>query len=126
MDKKERFNVIKDPFVVEKILIDNYSHLAKWYRVESWEFDRYCLSVNFTLSSLDEKEFGRMYIVLNYNISDIKNFIQKTLRVTGYHYDELNKCLIYVSAFKEEICSNISYYLSQYSRDYKIEQLLDS
>lgn len=118
--------MIKDPFIVEKILLDHYTHLGKWFRVEDWKFESDTLSVHFTFSSLDEKEFGRMNVTLIYNESEVLRFKNRTaLLVNPTHLRIEGDCVIMVYGLDIPLTSFASL-LKEYSRDIKIEEIYNS
>jgi hypothetical protein len=122
--------MIKDPFIIEQILLDHYNHLGKWYRVEDSRFEDDVLDVYFTFSSLDGHDFGRMSITLNYN----KESIDKIMSMSQYvskSYSLVDDCLVRVwgldgvlTTFQLPLFETIGHHLKQYSRDVKIDELL--
>jgi hypothetical protein len=112
--------MIKDPFVIEKILLDHYSHLGKWFRVEDWKFESDTLDVTLTFSSLDEREFGRMSVTLIYNESEVLRFKTKRIFLSTYLDGD---CVIIVYGLDIPL-KEFSSLLREYSRDFKIEEVL--
>lgn len=123
MDKRvDIISMIKDPFIIEQILLDHYNHLGKWYRVEDSRFEDDVLDVYFTFSSLDGHDFGRMSITLNYN----KESIDKIMSMSQYvskSYSLVDDCLVRVWGL-DGVFETIGHHLNQYSRDVKIDELL--
>lgn len=118
--------MIKDPFIVEKILLDHYTHLGKWFRVEDWRFESDTLYVQFTFSSLDEKEFGRMNVTLTYNESEVLRFKNRlSSGLVPLQWWVEGDCVIMVYGLDIPLTSFASL-LKEYSRDIKIEEIYNS
>jgi hypothetical protein len=117
--------MIKDPFVIEKILLDHYSHLGKWFRVEDWKFESDTLDVTLTFSSLDEREFGRMSVTLIYDESEVLRFKTKRVSLPSVPLSNYldGDCVIIVYGLDIPL-KEFSSILKEYSRDFKIEEVL--
>jgi hypothetical protein len=109
--------MIKDPFLIEQILLDHYGHLGKWYRVESHTDEGDVLDVSLTFSSLDGHEFGRMSITLDYNKG------KSRLYKKSHNCSLVDDCLVYVWGL-DGVLETFGHHLKQYSRDVKIDELL--
>ena len=119
--------MITDPFIIEQILIDNYSDIAKWYRYESHRVENLNLCVTLTFSSLDEHEF-RMDVSLIYDEDVIKTIINhnKTFLSAGRYdrYKPIDNGFISIYGDPGKILETISMYIKIYDRNSKIDTLL--
>ena len=118
-------SMIKDPFLIEQILLDHYGHLGKWYRVEQSRIEDELLDVSLTFSSLDGHEFGRMSITLDYNKKRIDEQIHGVMSslYKSHNCSLVDDCLVYVWGL-DGVLKTFGHHLKQYSRDVKIDELL--
>ena len=128
--------MLKDPFIIEKILTDEYSHLAKWYRVEDFHSDDTGIGVSLTISSLDEKDFGRMNVRLTWDINyKDTEYIRTSYNSPLQHYATMgtteyihplypDKSLLIVVSGLNGVAFTFYENLKRYLRESKIDTLL--
>jgi hypothetical protein len=121
--------MITDPFVVEKILLDNYGDIGKWYRYESHGGHEPNMDITFTYADIDGN-FAKMNVNIIYDKSDVE-YLQNRMRdqtMTSYfnqRYREVEGGIISLYGEPPGMLDTISIYIKQYDRDSKIDSLLN-